>query len=67
MNAVQISHDGFARTFTYRERAESGRTCPNCGQPARFRYQTVSEARMRIDSFRGPAFCGINCARQYLA
>lgn len=72
MNAVQIAHDGFARATLYRERCESGRTCADCGQPARWRYQYESDASTKTPLQWRPfgytadqAFCSIACFRSY--
>ncbi len=61
---VQVAHDGFARTFTYREKANIGH-CPECGQRGKFRYTTQGEDRTSAPMFRGPFFCSIGCWRNY--
>jgi len=72
MTTTQISHDGFARTFTYREtvpswgsRVSGHNRCAECGRIARFRYTTQCESRTCAPRFAGPAFCSISCWRSY--
>jgi len=58
---VSLRRDPFARMTLERTRCEAGKTCRECGQPARFHYG------WRSDGGGGGvmSFCGVDCFETY--
>ena len=68
-----IVRDPFARMELHRAIDRSG-SCPECGQPGRYRYHVESDGGRRYDDRtplagirRSGPFCSVGCYRSYNA
>lgn len=65
MPNVTISHDAFGRYEIVRRSSGTGRTCRECGQPARFQYTAHADDNPRLPIWTDYVFCSVGCWRAY--